>query len=96
VTRYLLDSGIASDFINRRGPVTMHARTARLRGDRIGLGTPVLGELLGGIHNSSDPLRHLAGLWRNVSQLTFWTFDRAAAVEFGKLYANLRRLGRNR
>jgi predicted nucleic acid-binding protein len=60
VTRYLLDTGIASDLINRRGLVPQRVRAARLRDDRVGLGTPVLGELIAGIQNSctySAPFR---------------------------------------
>src|SRR5436309_10850474 len=90
VTRFLLDSGIASDLINRRGLVPARVRTARLRGDRVGLGTPVLGELVAGIQNSNDPPRHLAAMWRNITQLALWSFDKAAAIEFGRLYAELR------
>ena len=85
MTRYLLDSGIASDLINRRGRVPARVREARLRGDRVGLGTPVLGELIAGIQNSNDPERHLAAMWRTLARLALWTFDRAAAIEFGKL-----------
>ena len=95
MTRYLLDSGIASDLINRRGLVPARVRAVRLQGDRVGLGTPVLGELIAGIENSNDPPRHLATMWRNLAQLTLWTFDRAAAIEFGKVYAELRRAGRS-
>jgi tRNA(fMet)-specific endonuclease VapC len=94
VTRYLLDSGIASDLINRRGLVPNCAKTARLRGDRIGLGTPVPGELIAGIQNSNDPNRNMELLWRAIAQLVLWTFDRAAAVEFGRIYCELRRAGR--
>ena len=94
VTRYLLDSGIASDLINRRGWVPGRVKEARLRGDRVGLGTPVLGELIAGIQNSNDPQRHLAIMWRNLAQLALWTFDRAAAIEFGRVHAELRRAGR--
>ena len=94
MTRYLLDTGIASDLINRRGLVPQRVRAARLRGDRVGLGTPVLGELIAGIQNSNDPPRHLAVMWRNVTQLALWSFDKAAAIEFGRLYAQLRRAGR--
>ncbi|MBI2925204.1 MAG: type II toxin-antitoxin system VapC family toxin [Verrucomicrobia bacterium] len=94
MTRYLLDSGIASDLINRRGLVPVRVREARLRGDRVGLGTPVLGELIAGIQNSNDPPRQLATMWRNLGRLTLWTFDRAAALEFGRVYAELRRVGR--
>ena len=86
MTRYLLDSGIASDLINRRGLVPGRARAARFRGDRIGLGTPVLGELIAGIQNSTDPDRNMALLWRAIAQLALWPFDRAAAIEFGKIY----------
>ena len=94
MTRYLLDTGIASDLINRRGLVPDRVRAARLQGNRIGLGTPLLGELIAGVENSNDPPRHLATMWRNLAQLTLWTFDRDAAVQFGKLYVSLRRAGR--
>jgi tRNA(fMet)-specific endonuclease VapC len=94
VTRYLLDSGIASDLINRRGLVPQHVREARLQGGRVGLGTPVLGELIAGVQNSNDPQRHMAALWRNIALLTLWTFDKSAAIEFGRLYSDLRRAGR--
>lgn len=94
MTRYLLDSGIASDLINRRGLVPSRARAARLRGDQVGIGTPVLGELIAGIQNSNDPQRHLAALWRNIGLLTLWTFDKAAAIQFGIFHAELRRRGR--
>jgi tRNA(fMet)-specific endonuclease VapC len=94
VTRYLLDSGIASDLINRRGLVPARVRAERLRGNRIGLAIPVLAELIAGLHNSNDPERHLLALWRNTSQLALWNFDKAAATEFGRLHAELRRTGR--
>ena len=94
MTRYLLDTGIASDLINRRGLVPARVKAARLQGDRVGLGTPVLGELIAGIQNSNDPPRHLAAMWRNIAQLAPWSFDQAAAIEFGRLYAELRRAGR--
>ncbi len=94
MTRYLMDSGIASDLINRRGLVPSRVREARLRGDRVGLGTPILGELIAGIQNSNDPQRHLAALWRNVGLLALWPFDKEAAIQFGRLHAELRRLGR--
>ena len=37
---------------------------------------------------------NLAALWRNVSGLALWALDKAAAVEFGTLHAELRRAGR--
>ena len=94
VIRYLLDTGIASDLINRRGLVPVRVREVGLRGDRVGLGSPVLGELIAGIQHSNEPQRHLATMWRNLARFALWTFDKAAAIEFGRLYAELRRTGR--
>ena len=45
MSRYLLDTGIAQDFINRRNEVQERVDSARHRGNRIGICTPVLGEL---------------------------------------------------
>lgn len=95
MTRYLLDSGIASDLINRRGLVHERVRQARLRGDRIGTGTPVLGELLAGIENSKSRDRNLANFWHGMRGLTHWTFDKDAAIQFGQLQAALWQKGRN-
>ena len=47
--RYLLDTGSAADYLNRRGAVFARARQARAQGARLGLGAPVLGELWDGI-----------------------------------------------
>jgi tRNA(fMet)-specific endonuclease VapC len=93
VTRYLLDSGIASDLINGRGLVPARTRAIRAGGHRIGICTPVLAELVAGIQNSNDPERHMATLWRNLSSLTLWNFDKFAALQFGRLYGELRRMG---
>jgi len=43
--RYLLDTGIAADYLNRRGGAYTRARQAFSDGARLGLGAPVLGEL---------------------------------------------------
>lgn len=92
--RYLLDSGIAGDYINRRQPVDGRIREAFLRGDHIGIGTPVLGELVGGIEYSATRERNLDRLRHSLRRLRIWPFDKAAATEYGRLYAELRRLGR--
>jgi hypothetical protein len=47
--RYLLDTGAASDVINRRHGAHDMAYAASQQGDVIGLATPVLGELIAGI-----------------------------------------------
>jgi len=94
VRRYLLDSGIVSDWIDRRHLVEQRVAEAMRRGDRIGIGTPVIGELWGGVEFSSSSQRNRASLARAVSRSTRWVFDERAAREYGRLYADLRRRGR--
>jgi len=47
--RFLLDTGIAGDFIDRRRGVYEHARHEVARGNRVGIGIPVLAELVYGL-----------------------------------------------
>jgi tRNA(fMet)-specific endonuclease VapC len=92
--RYVLDTGIASDYVNRRHGVYEQARVAVERGDRIGIGTPALGELWAGVQASTTRDRNIKLLKRQVADMTIWPFDTAAAEKFGELFAELRRLGR--
>ncbi len=43
--KFLLDTGIAGDYINHRLGVFERAREEVVRGNRVGIGMPVLGEL---------------------------------------------------
>jgi tRNA(fMet)-specific endonuclease VapC len=43
--RFLLDTGIAGDFINRRRGIYERARHEVAQGNRVGIGIPVLAEL---------------------------------------------------
>ena len=92
--KYLLDTGIASDCANGRLGVEERVREAIRRGARIGISTPVLGELFAGIEHSNAPDRHRRVLWRSINRWTLWPFDAIAAEEYGRLYAQLRRSGR--
>ncbi len=51
--RYLLDTGVASDFIYGRGGVRAKARERSRLGNPVGVGIPVVAELLAGAENSS-------------------------------------------
>ena len=92
--RYLLDTGIMSDLINRRKGVDVKAREARRRGARLGTCMPVVGELFAGVEGSQTRDRNLRLLLAALSGLPCWPFDRAAAEEFGRLVAELTRIGR--
>jgi tRNA(fMet)-specific endonuclease VapC len=93
--RYLLDTGILGDFINKRHGVDDRARNERMKGARIGTCMPVVGELFGGIELSDSRKRNLKTLNAALAKLVFWPFNLAAAMEFGGLYAELRRKGRS-
>ena len=92
--RYVLDSGIVADFIARRGLVPERIRAARERGGKIGLCTPILAELVGGILHSNNAERNLAVLRQRTAPFALWSFDKAAAYEYGRIYAGLRARGR--
>jgi tRNA(fMet)-specific endonuclease VapC len=92
--RYLLDSGIMGDFINRRRGVDVRVREARRDGARIGTGLPIVGELFGGMELSATRDRNMQLLRVALGGIICWPFDRAAAEEYGRIYAALRRAGR--
>jgi predicted nucleic acid-binding protein len=90
MSRYLLDTGIASDYINRRNGVFERASEEVARGHQIGIGTPVLGELCYGVEAGATRERNLRLLRRAMSTLTLWPFDHVAAEESGRIAATLR------
>jgi tRNA(fMet)-specific endonuclease VapC len=94
MSRYLLDTGIAQDFINHRNGVRERADAARKGGNRIGICTPVLGELWSGVEGSISRDRNLSRLQYGLSRLVVWPYTNEAAEEFGRIFAALRQIGR--
>jgi tRNA(fMet)-specific endonuclease VapC len=94
MSRFLLDSGIANDYLNRQHGIYERARAEAAQGSRIGIGTPVLAELLSGIERSASREHNLKRLRANLSAWTLWPFDSAAALEYGRIHAELVRKGR--
>lgn len=92
--RYLLDTGEAGAYLARRDRVFARVKDEVARGNRIGICVPVLGELYFGIELSASRERNFQRLLRDLPTLTLWPYDASAAAEFGRLAAELRRLGR--
>jgi tRNA(fMet)-specific endonuclease VapC len=92
--RYLLDTGIAGYFINARHGVRARAQEETRRGNRVGICTPVLGELYFGVENSETRDRNLQLLLIALGTLRVWPFTNEAAELYGRLAAELRRVGR--
>jgi tRNA(fMet)-specific endonuclease VapC len=94
MSRFLLDTNAAADCIFRRRGVHERVQEARLAGHKIGIGVPVLAEVLAGIEYSATREANLVIVNRNVSLFRLWPFTEDAAREYGRLYAALRRSGR--
>jgi tRNA(fMet)-specific endonuclease VapC len=94
MTRFLLDTGCAGDYIHRRRQVYERARETVAAGHRIGIGIPVLAELWFGVENSSTRQRNAERLRRVLPELIVWPFTEPAAEEYGRIAAELKRLGR--
>ncbi len=92
--RFLLDTGIAGDFIDRRRGVFEEARHQVIRGNRVGIGIPVLAELAFGIELSTSRDRNVQSLRTALHAWKVWPFDAKATFEYGRLAAELRSIGR--
>ena len=92
--RYLLDTCIAGDDIARRNGVHDRAREAARRGAVLGIGTPVLAELMFGAENSDKPERAKQRIELALPGWRLWPFDGPAAREHGRLAALLKKIGR--
>jgi tRNA(fMet)-specific endonuclease VapC len=92
--RYLLDTGIAGDFIDHRHGIYDRARAEVASGNRVGVGIPVLAELAYGVEWSASRDRNMQRLRLASTAWTVWPFDQKAAFEYGRIAAELRRLGR--
>ena len=94
MTKYLLDTGVAGDFVNHRHGIFEEVKRTRARGFSVGIGVPVLAELAFGIERSVTREANLRLLQLSLDTLKIWPFDKDAAFEFGRLHAELRRNGR--
>jgi tRNA(fMet)-specific endonuclease VapC len=92
--RYLLDTNSASHYIFRRKNVHERVTHARATGAKIGIGIPVLAELLAGIENSASRDKNLAIVDRHLHLFRLWPFTAEAARVYAGLFAALRKAGR--
>jgi tRNA(fMet)-specific endonuclease VapC len=92
--RFLLDTGSAGDYIHRRRGVYERGRAAIQAGNRIGIALPVLAELWFGVENSSSREKNADKLRRALPEFIVWPLTEAAAEEYGRIAAELKRIGR--
>jgi tRNA(fMet)-specific endonuclease VapC len=92
--RYLLDTGPAFDFLFRRAGVDLRVEEARRRGAKVGICVPVLGEIAAGLEASDSREASWEIARRKLGKLVCWPFEEAAAYEYGRIFAELKRRGR--
>jgi tRNA(fMet)-specific endonuclease VapC len=93
--RFLLDTGIAGWFINRRHGVYERAVAEAARGNRVGICHPILAELAYGVEYSASRDRNMQRLQLALAAWKIWPSTEEAAFEYGRLAADLRRSGRD-
>jgi len=94
MTRYLLDTGIMGHFINHRQGVDQQVRAARQNGAKIGTCLPVVRELFYGVEASQSRDLNWQRLVRALSGIKCWPYTRESAEEYGRIAAELKRIGR--
>ena len=94
MTRYLLDSNALNALINNHAVLVSRAEEARARGSRLGTCEPVIAELYYGFEFSKSRDANIARLEKGLRLIRVWPFDRAAAKEYGRVAAQLRRRSR--
>ncbi len=92
--RYLLDTGIAGLYIDRKRGVFERARAEVARGNRIGIGAPVLGELAYRAEGSPNRDRNIQRLHQALATWKLWLVTEEVAFEYGRVAIELRRIGR--
>jgi predicted nucleic acid-binding protein len=92
--RYILDSGIVSLILDHTEPVFSRFREARRQGHRLGIGTPVLGELLAGLKGSRTEQVNRQKLDKLLRVVKTWDYASKAAEQFAELRAHTKLTGR--
>ncbi|HEY8665525.1 MAG TPA: type II toxin-antitoxin system VapC family toxin [Tepidisphaeraceae bacterium] len=92
MTFYLLDTNHVSAALNNNA--SLIARMAAMVDASFGVSLPCVGELWSMVFNSRRIAENTGDLNRQLVDFRFWEFDELAAQEFGRIKAELRRLGR--
>ena len=92
--RYLLDTGPAFDFLFQRRGVQVRMESALRDGAKIGICTPVFGEIVGGLEGSDSREASWQIARKRLGRLICWPYDKEADYEYGRIFAELRRRGR--
>ena len=92
--RFILDTGIASLYLDRKRGVYERAAAEVVKGNRVGIAAPILGELAFRAEGSPKREQNLLRLRQALDVWKVWLADIAAEFEYGRIAFELKTLGR--
>lgn len=92
--RFILDTGIAGLYLDRKRGVFERAAAAVAEGNRVGVAGPVIGELAFRAEGSPKREQNLLRLREALDVWKVWLADVAAEFEYGRIAFELKILGR--
>jgi tRNA(fMet)-specific endonuclease VapC len=92
--RFILDTGIAGLYLDRKQGVFERAEAENAMGNRIGIAAPVLAELAFRAEGSPQRDRNILRLRQALDIWKLWLVDTASAFEYGRIAFALKTIGR--
>jgi tRNA(fMet)-specific endonuclease VapC len=94
MTRFILDTGIAGLYLDRKRGVFERAMAEVAKGNRVGIAAPVLAELAFRAEGSPQRDRNLLRLRRALEVWKLWLAAAEATFEYGRIAFELKKMGR--
>jgi tRNA(fMet)-specific endonuclease VapC len=92
--RFILDTGIAGLYLDRKNGVFERAAREVANGNRVGIAAPILGELAVRAEGSPHRERNLLRLRQALMVWRLWLADASAQFEYGRIAFEMKTLGR--
>jgi tRNA(fMet)-specific endonuclease VapC len=94
VRRFILDTGVAGLYLDRKRGVFERAVAEVAKGNRVGIAAPILGELAFRAEGSPKREQNLFRLRQALDVWKVWLADIAAEFEYGRIAFELKTMGR--
>src|SRR5260370_30700075 len=94
MTRFILDTGIAGLYLDRKRGVFERAEAEVAKGNRVGIAAPVLAELAYRAEGSPKRERNVQRLRQPLAVWKLWLADVDTTFEYGRISFQLKKLGR--
>ncbi len=92
--RYILDTGIAGLYLDRKRGVYERTRLENAKGNRIGIAGQMLAELAFRAEGSPHRDRNILRIHDALKEWKLWFMDTGAAFEYARIAFELKKIGR--